>query len=202
MSVKFSVVRLTLDRQDAIQQAAALLFESFRDRINAWPDLDSAVREVQDSLGKDRLSYIALDAEGTVVGWIGGIEQYGGMVWELHPLVVREGDRGRGIGRSLVRYLENSVRERGAITLWVGTDDDLGQTSLAGVDLYPNVAANIANIRNQHRHPYEFYQKCGFAIMGVMPDANGFGKPDIFMAKRVAETDSPAAKPSRCEQEM
>lgn len=25
----------------------------------------------------------------------------------------------------------------------------------------------------------------GFVIVGVMPDANGWGKPDIFMAKRV-----------------
>jgi aminoglycoside 6'-N-acetyltransferase I len=34
-------------------------------------------------------------------------------------------------------------------------------------------------------HPYEFYQKMGFAIVGVMPDANGIGKPDIYMAKRL-----------------
>lgn len=29
----------------------------------------------------------------------------------------------------------------------------------------------------------EFYQKMGFAIVGVMPDANGIGKPDIYIAK-------------------
>jgi aminoglycoside 6'-N-acetyltransferase I len=29
------------------------------------------------------------------------------------------------------------------------------------------------------------YQKCGFLIVGVMPDANGPGKPDILMAKRI-----------------
>lgn len=33
--------------------------------------------------------------------------------------------------------------------------------------------------------PYEFYQKLGYAIIGVVPDANGLGKPDILMAKRV-----------------
>lgn len=35
-------------------------------------------------------------------------------------------------------------------------------------------------------HPYEFYQKLGYSIVGVLPDANGFEKPDIFMAKRVS----------------
>jgi len=29
------------------------------------------------------------------------------------------------------------------------------------------------------------YQKCGFVIVGVVPDANGLGKPDILMAKRI-----------------
>jgi hypothetical protein len=33
--------------------------------------------------------------------------------------------------------------------------------------------------------PYEFYQKMGFSLVGVMSDANGPGEPDIYMAKRV-----------------
>ena len=31
----------------------------------------------------------------------------------------------------------------------------------------------------------EFYLKVGFSLVGVLPDANGPGKPDIFLAKRV-----------------
>jgi len=27
----------------------------------------------------------------------------------------------------------------------------------------------------------------GFEIIGVLPDADGFGKPDIFMAKRIKD---------------
>jgi hypothetical protein len=35
-------------------------------------------------------------------------------------------------------------------------------------------------------HPGEFYLRLGFRIVGVLPDANGRGKPDIFVAKSLA----------------
>jgi aminoglycoside 6'-N-acetyltransferase I len=80
----------------------------------------------------------------------------------------------RGIGSALVVDLEARVAERGVLTLWLGTDDETGMTTLSGVDLYPDVLG----------HPYEIYLKLGFSIIGAMPDANGWGKPDIYMAKR------------------
>jgi aminoglycoside 6'-N-acetyltransferase I len=58
-------------------------------------------------------------------------------------------------------------------------------TSLAGVDLYENLWEQIRDIRNLKHHPFEFYQKMGYIITGVVPDANGIGKPDILMAKRI-----------------
>jgi len=61
-------------------------------------------------------------------------------------------------------------------------------TTLSGVDLYPDVWPHIRSIRNLRGHPFEFYQRCGFVIVGVVPDANGYGKPDILMAKRVADS--------------
>ena len=172
--------------EQAIQQIAAMLITAFREHWpEAWPDLESALEEVRESFGDGRVSRVAFDDEGTVVGWIGGIRQYDGNVWELHPLVVRPDCQGQGIGRALVVDLEARVRERGAFTLWLGSDDETGQTTLADVDLYPNLWEHIARIGNPGRHPFEFYQKLGFVIVGVMPDANGPGKPDIFMAKRV-----------------
>lgn len=180
------IVDLTAGDQGIIQQVAELLVEAFRENWpEAWPDTAAALAEVRESFEPGRISRVALADDGTVLGWIGGIRQYDGHVWELHPLVVRPAVQRQGIGRGLVADLEAQVQQQGGLTLWLGTDDEDNMTSLAGVNLYPNVFEHIAKIRNRRGHPYEFYQKLGFVIVGVMPDANGPGKPDIFMAKPV-----------------
>ena len=180
------IVDLVSTNESAIQQVAALLVEGFaRNWPDAWPDMESALEEVRESFGADRISRIAIDEDGTVLGWIGGISQYRGHVWELHPLVVRVNQQGKGIGRALVGDLEDHVKERGGLTITLGTDDVNYQTSLSGIDIFPNVWEYVTRIRNLKQHPYEFYQKQGFVIIGVMPDANGLGKPDILMAKSV-----------------
>lgn len=180
------IIDLCPDDEKAIIQVAKLLVESFKQNWpDAWPSLDSALEEVKASFGADRISRVAVNENGDILGWIGGISQYNGNVWELHPIVVREDSRRKGIGKALILDLEVQVRERGGITLWVGTDDENNMTTLAGVNLYSNLWEHVTNIKNLHGHPYEFYQKCGFVIVGVMPDANGMGKPDIYMAKSV-----------------
>src|SRR6266513_4044163 len=180
------IVDLRSENESAIRQVAALFVEGFATNCpGSWPDLESAMEEVRESLAAGRISRVALDEDGTVLGWIGGINQYRGHVWELHPLVVRVSQQGKGIGRALVADLEARVKERGGLTITPGTDDVNYQTSLAGIDLFPNVWEHVAHIRNLKKHPYEFYQKQGYAIIGVMPDANGLGKPDILMAKSV-----------------
>ena len=184
-TLRFSIVDLDPGDKEIVRQAAVLLVEGFKDHWpDAWPDMDAALQEVRESFGEGRISRVTLDESGTVLGWIGGISSYGGNVWELHPLVVHSDLQRRGIGRALVADLEARVRERGGLTLWLGTDDEDGMTTLSGVDLYPNVLEHLANIKNLRGHPFEFYQKLGFSIIGAMPDANGPGKPDIYMAKR------------------
>jgi aminoglycoside 6'-N-acetyltransferase I len=176
---------LTSDDQHAIQQVAQILVEGFQEHWpDAWPTLDDALEEIEESFEEDWISRIAVDDDGTVLGWIGGQPAYS-EVWELHPLVVRVDQQGKGIGRALVADLEEKVREKGAMTLMLGSDDQDEMTTLAGVDLYDNLPDAIASIRNLRGHPYEFYQKLGYRIIGVVPDANGIGKPDILMAKRV-----------------
>jgi len=99
--------------------------------------------------------------------------------------VVRPDKQGQGVGRALVADFERCVAERGGRTVFLGTDDEQRQTSLSGIDLYPDVWTHVQRIRNLRRHPYEFYQKLEFVIVGVIPDANGLGKPDILMAKGI-----------------
>jgi aminoglycoside 6'-N-acetyltransferase I len=108
---------------------------------------------------------------------LGGRAPYGGRVWELHLLVVRRDCRGRGIGRALVK---------GGSTAYLGTVNENSRTSLGGVDLYPNPLALAAKIQNLARHPFEFCRKVGCTVVGLLPDANGFGTPDIFVSKRVS----------------
>ncbi|HET9275524.1 MAG TPA: GNAT family N-acetyltransferase, partial [Gemmatimonadales bacterium] len=110
----------------------------------------------------------------------------GGRVWELHPLVVRPDRRRRGLGRALVQAFEAEAAAQGALTVTLGTDDDAGITSLAGVDLYADLPRHLAELRDLGRsHPFLFYRKLGFVVTGVMPDANGPGRPDIYMSKPV-----------------
>lgn len=123
--------------------------------------------------------------EGQVIGVIGGVPRYDGRVWELHPLAVARAWQRRGIGRRLVHDFERCVRAQGGLTIMLGSDDEMGMTSLSGVDLYDDLWERIANIRDFKGHPFVFYRKLGYAIIGVVPNANGLGKPDIILGKRV-----------------
>jgi aminoglycoside 6'-N-acetyltransferase I len=180
------IVDLRADDERAIQQAAALLVEAFREHWpNAWPDMDSALEEVREAFGEGRVNRIAVDDDDSLLGWVGAIPGYGGNVWEVHPLAVLPAHQRKGIGRALIADLEALARERGVLTLWLGSDDEDDMTTLSGADLYADLPGQIARVRNLRGHPYEFYQKMGFVIAGVVPDANGLAKPDILMAKRV-----------------
>lgn len=93
--------------------------------------------------------------------------------------------QGQGVGRALIVDFEEQVRLRGGLTITLGSDDEDNMTSLSDVDLYENLWDQVKNIRNLKGHPFEFYQKLGYIITGVVIDANGLGKPDIIMSKRV-----------------
>lgn len=166
---------------DAIDQAAALLVEAFPHWL---PTRELARDEVMQALELDRICLVAR-TDDQIRGWVGAIPAYS-HAWELHPLVVRADARRQGVGAALVRALEERVREAGALTLYLGTDDDrpAAGTSAGGVDLFPDVLSHAVGL-TVIDHPAAFYSRMGFQVVGLIPDANGPGKPDILMAKRV-----------------
>jgi aminoglycoside 6'-N-acetyltransferase I len=179
------IVHLSSD-ETLVDATAQLLLDTFLGRTEDWQDLDSARDEVKLSLDSERVSRVIVDGSGLVLGWIGAVPSYGGRVWEIHPLAVRQSHQRQGIGRALVDDLDRCVASRGALTLWAGSDDEHDETTLSGRDLYADIPAALAEARSLKHHPVEFYLRVGFRIAGVIPDANGIGKPDILLAKRVA----------------
>ena len=174
----------TLDPHNSahIRQAAALLVAGFADLApSAWPDLEAALAEVRDQCGPDKISRAAV-IEDRVVGWVAATPTYDGHAWELHPLVVDPARQGQGIGRALVEEVARAVRARGGVTLYAWTDDESNLTSLGGKTLYPDPLAHLATLHSRPPHPLGFYRRLGFTPAGVLPDANGPGKPDILLA--------------------
>jgi aminoglycoside 6'-N-acetyltransferase I len=181
-----NIISLTRENEHLIQPAAQLMMDAFREHWpNAWRTLEEGLDEVNEMLDNERICRVAVDEEGNLLGIIGGIPQYDGHVWELHPLAIQPNMQRQGIGRTLVKDFEHQVRLRGGLTITLGSDDEDNMTSLSGVDLYENLWDKVKNIRNLKHHPFEFYQKMGYVITGVVIDANGVGKPDILMSKRV-----------------
>lgn len=187
------IVTLTAADEELIQQAAILLVDAFAAWPETWDTVEEAVAELSELLEPGHLVRAALDSDGQLLGWIGAIREYEGHAWELHPLAVRPDRQRRGIGRALVADLEEQLRTRGAVTVYLGSDDIAGQTSVSQIDLYPDIPGAIATIHNRRDHPVAFYQKCGYTVCGLIPDANGPGKPDIWLAKRLPPLPQQAA---------
>jgi aminoglycoside 6'-N-acetyltransferase I len=172
-------------QSERLQDAAAELLVEHFDEPSGWPTL-SLAREAVAHVIAEGFAQAMLD-NGVVAGWIGGLPEYNGRVWELHPMVVHRAYRRRGIGRQLVTSFEAEVSRRGAITVTLGTDDESGMTSLAHIDLYSDLPRHLNELRDLGgEHPFLFYRKLGYIVTGVLPDANGIGRPDIFMSKRIA----------------
>lgn len=181
-----NIISPTTENKTLLHQAAQLLVDAFCEHWpDAWPTLQDGLQEVHEMLTAERICRFALDEQENLLGLIGGIPGYDGLVWELHPLAVQPNLQGQGIGRALVTDFEGQVHLRDGLTITLGTDDEDNMTSLSNIDLYEKTWEKIQNIQDRKGHPFGFYQKLGYIITGVVPDANGRGKPDILMSKRV-----------------
>jgi len=182
------IVDMKTLKQSQLTQAAQMLTDELP---LGWPTLNDAAEEIDelfDGGADNKSNYLVAVVDGNeVIGWCGILPSYGGNAFELHPLVVRRDWQGRGVGALLVNTLEKKAKELGGLTLWLGTDDEAGngKTSLANVDLYDDLPNRLRGFDPGRTHPSAFYLKMGFKVVGVMPDANGPGRPDIFLAKRL-----------------
>ena len=169
-----------------IDKLAELSYDAFRRHAPSWlPTMDRARQEVTESLEPGRESLALVDTAQEPIGWVGVIPHSGGRVWEIHPIAVRTADQSKGNGRLLVEHVEWLAQSRGVLTLFAGTSDETGATSLYGVNLYENPLSALATLSCRKSHAYEFWLRVGFRVVGVMPDEEGLGKPGIHFAKPV-----------------
>jgi aminoglycoside 6'-N-acetyltransferase I len=167
-----------------LAQAARILREALPSptAYKAPGDAEAEVAKLRGA--SNRVGFAALEGGGFWV-WIGAIRSYSHSL-ELHPLVVDLARQMRGVGRLLVAALEARARAEGFLAIHLGADDDFGGTNLAGREWFPEALGHADGIVANVRHPLGFYRKCGFEVVGLIPHANGFGKPDILMAKPIS----------------
>ncbi len=186
MATNHRIVDLVGHDRKMISRLGPLVFEALKQHSPNWlPTVNDATLEILESLTPGRLSRVLIDSAGEPVGWIGIIPHSGGRVWEIHPIAVATAHQGYGYGRVLIEDIERHAREQGVLTLWAGTSDEMGLTNLADVDLYADPAGAISDIASIKPHAWEFWASVGFTVVGLMPDAEGRGKPSIVLAKRV-----------------
>jgi aminoglycoside 6'-N-acetyltransferase I len=175
------------ERLDTRQQdeAARVLNLALATMSESYRKIEDAKAEVATFFSDPERFGLAAVEGGHVVGWIGAIRTYD-HGWELHPLCVHPQHQRRGLGRMLVRALEAAAKAENICTLYLGSDDEFGGTTIAGADLFTDVVSHIRDIAvTADHHPLDFYRKVGFTVVGLLPDVNGPGKPDILLAKRI-----------------
>lgn len=170
---------------ETIRQARQLMLDTFP-KVGMWPDLDEKeADETMKECTTDGNICLGIKIAGKLAGWVGLRPGYKA-TWELHPLVLGLEFHGKGYGKILMFQLEKIAKTKGITGIYVGSDDETNKTSLSQVDITPqNIFHEIANIKNHNNHPYEFYQKCGYFIVGIVPNANGNRKPDIMLWKGI-----------------
>jgi aminoglycoside 6'-N-acetyltransferase I len=92
------------DQPDSVLEQAALLLVAEFNTPHGWPTIelarDEAATVIREGFAR------AMIEDGVVLGWVGGLPESHGRVWELHPIVVRSPRRRQGIGRALVGAFE------------------------------------------------------------------------------------------------
>jgi len=183
------------ESEDTKKQAAEILFKTFTEiNKDAWPDMESALEEVNECVTEPNIC-IGIKTGNELTGWVGLRPMYE-LTWELHPMVIKKEFQGKGYGKILLNELERIALEKGVIGVFAGSDDETYSTSLSDKEITAgNIFEEIINIKNYKNHPYEFYKKCGYCIIGIIPNANGDRKPDILLWKDIRKNKQSTTPP-------
>ena len=179
---------ISIDPADSIMidELADLTYEASKMHAPDWlPTAADARLRVLQAAAPDRINRVLLNPDAKALGWIGVTPINHGRIWELHPLAVAPAEQGKGYGKTLVDEVERLAQARGVLGLLVGTSDETGATPLYGVDLYQNPCELLNRLTGAEQHAVTFWRKVGFTVVGVVPDAEGRGRPGITLAKRV-----------------
>ncbi len=161
---------------------AAELLEAVYPHLALTPgDAEEEIRRVQ----TDESIFIVRVVEDELIGMIGARPTHGSTGFELFPHVVEPTEQNQGLGTVLLYMLEQELARRGATVLFLATEDEFGDTTLFDADLFAQTFESIRSMKAVNWHPFVFYRRRGFQVVGVIPDAFGVGKPDILMAKKI-----------------
>ena len=174
------------ESEETIKQAAEILYIVFGGNSgNQWlKNQEEAFDEVKECTEKANIC-IGIKIRNELIGWAGIRPMYE-KTWELHPMLIKKEYQGKSYGRMLLKEIERMAYLNGIIGLVAGSDDETNSTSLSEKEINgKNIFEEIKNIKNYKNHPFEFYKKCGYNIIGIIPNANGQNKPDIWLWKDI-----------------
>lgn len=136
--------------------------------------------------GKNRL-FIAEESE-RVIAFVGVLRHVFPYAYQIEPLIVKEPFRGQGVGGRLLELIEFKLKDEGVRTLFITGPDTTGETSLYNKDLFDGegIVHHLSTVDYGHE-ALSFYTKRGYQVSGVIPEANGAGKPEIMLAKRISQ---------------
>jgi aminoglycoside 6'-N-acetyltransferase I len=182
--VEYSICHIN-ESTETQKQAKEILLKTFSE-ADMWPALNEkeALDTVNESIVKENIC-IGIKINRQLIGWIGLRPLYE-KTWELHPLAILPEFQKKGYGKILINETEKMAQKKGIIGIVAGSDDETNKTSLSEKEITEdNIFEEIRNIKNYQNHPFEFYKKCGFIIVGIIPNAGGLQKPDIWMWKDI-----------------
>jgi aminoglycoside 6'-N-acetyltransferase I len=178
------------ESEETKKQAAKILYVTFN-KINGniWlKNENNAIDEVEECIKGTNICK-GIKLKNKLIGW-GGLKPMYDKTWELHPLVIIDEFQDKKYGKILLNEIERVANKNGIIGIVAGSDDETNSTSISEKEINgENIFDEIKNIKNYKNHPYEFYIKCGYSIIGIIPNANGQNKPDIWLWKDIRKTN-------------